>query len=139
MNRGVLAQRNASGSFNWLLHRVDLNFAPSMHRYIGKHSFPDFQILSHNYSFHLPPPCMSYLPSKHGEVRTTNCMLSSGMCMKHDECSNNFGSYVLGCYYDPFPPHLLAGDFFHFDAGDISVAGCIKTCGEAGFMLAGLR
>ena len=27
----------------------------------------------------------------------------------------------------------------HLDAGDISVAGCIKTCGEAGFMLAGLR
>ena len=77
--------------------------------------------------------------SKHGEVRTTNCMLTSGMCMKHDECSNNFGSYILGCYYDPFPPHLLAGDLFHFGSGDISVAGCIKACGEAGFLLAGLR
>ena len=81
----------------------------------------------------------STLISKHGEVRTTNCALSTGMCMKHDECSNNFGSYILGCFYDPFPPHLLAGDFFHFAAGDISVAGCIKVCGEAGFMLAGLR
>ena len=59
--------------------------------------------------------------------------------MKHNECTNNFGSYVMGCYYDPFPPHLLAGDFFHFDNGYISVAGCIKACGEAGFMLAGLR
>ena len=77
--------------------------------------------------------------SKHGEVRTTNCMLTTGKCMKHDECTNNFGNYVLGCYYDPFPPYLLAGDLFHFNAGDISVAGCIKACGEAGFMLAGLR
>ena len=59
--------------------------------------------------------------------------------MKHDECSNNFESYILGCYYDPFPPHLRAGKFFRFDAGKISVVGCIKACGEAGFMLAGLR
>ena len=77
--------------------------------------------------------------SKHGEVRTTNCILTTGMCMKHDECSNNFGSYILGCYYDPFPPHLLSGDFLHFENGDISLAECIKECGEAGFMLAGLR
>ena len=59
--------------------------------------------------------------------------------MKHDECSNYFGNYILGCYYDPFPPHLLSGDFFHFENGDISLAECIKECGEAGFMLAGLR
>ena len=81
-------------------------------------------------------------PSKHGEVRTTNCDLTTGYCKKHDECTNNFANYILGCYYDPFPPHLLSGDSFRFggqDNGDISIAGCIKACGEEGFMLAGLR
>ena len=81
-------------------------------------------------------------PSKHGEVRTTNCDLTTGYCKKHDECTNNFANYILGCYYDPFPPYLLSGDSFRFggqDNGDISIAGCIKACGEEGFMLAGLR
>ena len=80
--------------------------------------------------------------SKHGEVRTTNCDLSTGTCVNHDGCLNSFASYVLGCYYHPypFPPHLLMGKQIHFNAGNtISVVGCIKACGEAGFMLAGLR
>ena len=77
--------------------------------------------------------------SKHGEVRTTKCLMKTGQCKKHDECSNDFQDYVLGCYYDPFWPHLLMGDLFKFNAGEISVGGCVKKCGEAGFMLAGLR
>ena len=93
--------------------------------------------------------------SKQGEVRTTNCQLDTGwgMCYKHDECSNWFGSkslamcllqkfsssgYTLGCYYDPFPPYHLFGDFHHFEA-NLSVAACVKLCGEDGYMLAGLR
>ena len=75
------------------------------------------------------------------------------MCYKHDECSNWFGSkslamsllqkvsssgYTLGCYYDPFPPYHLSGDFHHFEA-NLSVAACVKLCGEDGYMLAGLR
>ena len=93
--------------------------------------------------------------SKQGEVRTTNCQLDTGwgMCYKHDECSNWFGSkslamsllqkvsssgYTLGCYYDPFPPYHLSGDFHHFEA-NLSVAACVKLCGEDGYMLAGLR
>ena len=80
-------------------------------------------------------------PSKHGEVRTTNCQLTTGYCKKHDECTNSFGGYILGCYYDPYPPHLLGGKTILFGGqeGGISVAGCIKACGEAGFLLAGLR
>ena len=65
--------------------------------------------------------------------------MKTGQCKKHDECSNDFQDYVLGCYYDPFWPHLLMGDLFKFNAGEISVGGCVKKCGEAGFMLAGLR
>ena len=93
--------------------------------------------------------------SKQGEVRTTNCQLDTGwgMCYKHDECSNWFGSkssamsllqkvsssgYTLGCYYDPFTPYHLSGDFHHFEA-NLSVAACVKLCGEDGYMLAGLR
>ena len=93
--------------------------------------------------------------SKQGEVRTTNCQLDTGwgMCYKHDECSNWFGGkslamfllqkvsssgYTLGCYYDPFPPYHLSGDFHHFEA-NLSVAACVKLCGEDGYMLAGLR
>ena len=93
--------------------------------------------------------------SKQGEVRTTNCQLDTGwgMCYKHDECSNWFGSkplamfllqkvsssgYTLGCYYDPFPPYHLSGVFHHFEA-NLSVAACVKLCGEDGYMLAGLR
>ena len=80
-------------------------------------------------------------PSKHGEVRTTNCQLTTGYCKKHDECTNSFGGYILGCYYDPYPPHLLGGKTILFGGqeGGISVADCIKACGEAGFLLAGLR
>ena len=93
--------------------------------------------------------------SKQGEVRTTNCQLDTGwgMCYKHDECSNWFGGksltmfllqevsssgYTLGCYYDPFPPYHLSGDFHYFEA-NLSVAACVKLCGEDGYMLGGLR
>ena len=49
-----------------------------------------------------------------------------------------FADYIMGCYSDEYPPYILSGAMELFSS-DNSVAKCVKTCGEAGFLLAGLR